>query len=1120
METIKCPKCGSSMRVRFAKQSRRGNRRFYGCSRFPQCRGTRDISDVPEPTNTAVTKSSSTPAPIKKLSPEFKAKFLKLIRYYRECIQTENLSDIDFFGDKEGEHFVQCPAEKEWLSSEKQIFELNAVERGAQSFGRQTRGRKRASNFYYGFPLYVYRYKDRHTNVENAIVRPFLLVPIEYEKNGNLVNLKRTEAYRPQVNTGVLRAKSVAPRPEQQKAFMEQVLEKWKEGEGFELNFRAVIEIIKEEFGEGNFIDPQLDNLSSNVIDLKNAESGFYSSGILFYSQGSQYTFGVEEELEEIGNKVNADAFHALPVLEALVTRQVEEKLKPPVNEGLLAEITMLNDEQRAAIRSAFENTLTIVTGPPGTGKSQVVLNIIANAIASNQTVLFGSKNHKAVDVVLERLDDIQKQPVILKFGQNAKESLFAERLLAAVDKAQGYDQSSLDVEIKELFEEMQTFSKKEVETWNEIKSTYESRNKVVDLECRAEKLEERLSEELKGVLSGLDPKMLASVPLKKIGKYLKQIRSGQLNLISRAMKMFGRPLELRGRLEIQQRLDSVEAPETLKQYFQKALVRPIAPLEDIFDEFKSMIERAELLNKSSMERSLKSASAWKISSLEDELSKIRQRRIGFSPKYLDAYVLNKFKKLPVKMRQDIADYKAMVQRIETDRVGGETAKKLREEKKTLFESVVQAFPSIAVTNLSVRHAVPLKEQSVDLIVLDEASQCDIASAIPMLVRAKRAVIIGDKMQLPHVSTISLTDDQQIQAKHQLSEGSDQRFLYSTQSLFDLAKTAIGTAGAYVALKDHFRSRAEIIDYSNDAFYGGELRVWTDYRQLKGTGLVNGIFWHDVKGRVIRPGGGSAFNLEEANKVIDVLKAILPKAAATNATVGVVTPFREQENKIKALAFKSLDLHLLEAVSFEVDTAHGYQGDERDIIIFSPVISAGTPERTMGFLANTPNVFNVAITRPRAELHVVGDRMACANCKVSHLSKFAEYMTRADSVNLFKKSEHNRLFDSVWEEIFYKKLLEKGLQATPQLSIHQYRLDLAIENHNPPIDIEIDGETYHREITGQRCIDDVKRDIRLNLLGWVVKRFWVYELKYEMDRCVNEILELVRGTSPGMQSTD
>ena len=64
---------------------------------------------------------------------------------------------------------------------------------------------------------------------------------------------------------------------------------------------------------------------------------------------------------------------------------------------------------------------------------------------------------------------------------------------------------------------------------------------------------------------------------------------------------------------------------------------------------------------------------------------------------------------------------------------------------------------------------------------------------------------------------------------------------------------------------------------------------------------------------------------------------------------------------------------------------HGFQGDERDIILFSPVVSRGTSENTMRFLKSQGNLFNVAVTRARADLIVVGDRQAALDSGVPYL---------------------------------------------------------------------------------------------------------------------------------------
>ena len=61
-----------------------------------------------------------------------------------------------------------------------------------------------------------------------------------------------------------------------------------------------------------------------------------------------------------------------------------------------------------------------------------------------------------------------------------------------------------------------------------------------------------------------------------------------------------------------------------------------------------------------------------------------------------------------------------------------------------------------------------------DLVVIDEASQCDIASALPLLYRAKRAVILGDPNQLKHISTIDKPRAQELEAQFGLTAAADQ----------------------------------------------------------------------------------------------------------------------------------------------------------------------------------------------------------------------------------------------------------------------------------------------------------------------------------------------------------
>lgn len=196
---------------------------------------------------------------------------------------------------------------------------------------------------------------------------------------------------------------------------------------------------------------------------------------------------------------------------------------------------------------------------------------------------------------------------------------------------------------------------------------------------------------------------------------------------------------------------------------------------------------------------------------------------------------------------------------------------------------------------------------------------------------------------------------------------------------------------------DHHRSHADIIEFSNQEFYEGSLRVATNYDRLKLLDSEkNGIRWINVVGFVERPVSGGAVNEIEAKEVVSELKKLIERNY--QGTIGIVTPFRAQANLIRQIVENSKDLaSKLINNDFLVDTVHKFQGDERDIMIFSPVVSKNMPEGALGFMRNNGNLFNVAITRARAMLLVVGDQDATIKCNVSYLENFAQYIQQLDS---------------------------------------------------------------------------------------------------------------------------
>jgi very-short-patch-repair endonuclease len=149
----------------------------------------------------------------------------------------------------------------------------------------------------------------------------------------------------------------------------------------------------------------------------------------------------------------------------------------------------------------------------------------------------------------------------------------------------------------------------------------------------------------------------------------------------------------------------------------------------------------------------------------------------------------------------------------------------------------------------------------------------------------------------------------------------------------------------------------------------------------------------------------------------------------------------------------------------------------------------------------------------------VGDRDAALNAGVDYLAEFAAYVGRLAQAARTTMDEQVREFGpeypsvsrpdrvSEWERVLYKALYAAGVRPIPQYTVEQYDLDFAVVVGKQRLNVEVDGERYHRSWTGELCLRDQLRNQRLIELGWEVKRFWVYEVRDRLSDCVRRVQE-------------
>ncbi len=310
-----------------------------------------------------------------------------------------------------------------------------------------------------------------------------------------------------------------------------------------------------------------------------------------------------------------------------------------------------------------------------------------------------------------------------------------------------------------------------------------------------------------------------------------------------------------------------------------------------------------------------------------------------------------------------------------------------KQQAEQNFEAVLKLFPIWSTTNLSTQD-LPLRPGIFDIVVIDEASQCDIPSALPLLFRAKRIVVIGDENQLRHIATLPRSINASLSAHGPIGL----HFSYRDKSLFDLAAASTGGKPGQIKLDEHYRSHKEIIQFADRNFYG-YLKINTDLSRVPAAFLARGcgVYWVDVRGVSERTSSGQIVNHQEEQTIEPLLVNLvqhLDRFGMSNADIGIVTPFRGQADRLRKLVER---LRIPEGRVL-VGTIHTYQGDERDVMIFSAVATEHLPEKSFRFMSESPNLLNVAVTRARLSLLVVGDHRFFKRLpEPSHYRKLATY---------------------------------------------------------------------------------------------------------------------------------
>lgn len=302
------------------------------------------------------------------------------------------------------------------------------------------------------------------------------------------------------------------------------------------------------------------------------------------------------------------------------------------------------------------------------------------------------------------------------------------------------------------------------------------------------------------------------------------------------------------------------------------------------------------------------------------------------------------------------------------------------------FDSLKEAFPVIIAGIREFAEYVPLREAIFDVVVIDEASQVSVAQAFPAILRAKKIIVLGDQKQFANIkssyASIAMNQgyvgDLDAFFRAKISNAADR---IQRLKMFDVKKSVlefVDLAANYSdMLRKHFRGYAELISFSSKYFYNGQLQAI----KIRAKPIEDVIRFTIVES-TDKPEEFRNVNSAEANFILAHLKELLAKD--DELTVGIITPFREQQEYLSRIILHDTDAARFESeFKIKIMTFDTCQGEERDLILYSMVATTAHDVLNYVFPVSLENAadrieeaikiqrLNVGLSRARECVHFV-----------------------------------------------------------------------------------------------------------------------------------------------------
>jgi very-short-patch-repair endonuclease len=439
-------------------------------------------------------------------------------------------------------------------------------------------------------------------------------------------------------------------------------------------------------------------------------------------------------------------------------------------------------------------------------------------------------------------------------------------------------------------------------------------------------------------------------------------------------------------------------------------------------------------------------------------------------------------------------------------------------------EMLLKILPCWIMSPDDVARLFPCTPGLFDVVIIDEASQCDLPSMTPVLYRAKQAIIAGDSKQM-QAQRFAFTATQvaaQAWREHGLEKlDPDGNFDPGKISLLELASVR-GSEEAF--LDEHFRSLPGIISFSNDRWYRSRMRLMRDPNDRRcGDPDAPVCRLHHVKGALVTP--NTQENALEAKALVSQLRSLMANPGYSDASFGVVCLFEQQVGLIQELVSEQIEEDLREAHDLVVVNPDGFQGDERDVLLFSLSYDATNMDQAAlsARQADRPHIqgmLNVAFTRAREEMHIFHsapiERFGMASGEGA-IKDWLAHCAKMETTTFNPGALGVQRAQSEFEVEVMEALRKQGLAVVPQYPSCGFFIDLVAQKGDARIAIECDGEIWHQDEHGKLKIEDVQRQEILERARWCVLRIpyrkWRADPASQIARVTRGLIELTQAES-------